>query len=240
MRASRVSHLRQRRLGWLACKDLGAAAAWARPPSGDTRARRCGFEFRASPSPASAACQLCLKLVLLPGLAPLSTAVPSRHPSRCAPALPCPALPLCSNKEIFLRELISNASDALDKIRYQSLTDKSVLDSNPEVGAAPRGRSLTALLTFWSARLTAARSLCALGKADPYSDPRSLFSRVLLQLYIHIVPDKTNNTLSIIDSGIGMTKVRHASRQLPRAGRPCAALQFWGRMIRTSSQMAYI
>ena len=28
-----------------------------------------------------------------------------------------------------------------------------------------------------------------------------------MQLYIHIIPDKTNNTLSIIDSGIGMTKV---------------------------------
>jgi len=45
----------------------------------------------------------------------------------------------------------------LDKIRYQALTDKSALESNPE-------------------------------------------------LYIHIVPDKTAKTLTIIDSGIGMTK----------------------------------
>jgi len=54
---------------------------------------------------------------------------------------------LYSNKEIFLRELVSNASDACDKLRFEALTDKALMENDGElkirVAFDPKARTVT-------------------------------------------------------------------------------------------------
>lgn len=44
-----------------------------------------------------------------------------------------------SNKDIFLRELISNAADACERLRHAAVTEPALIAGDPDFGDPPRG-----------------------------------------------------------------------------------------------------
>src|SRR6187551_3298471 len=55
---------------------------------------------------------------------------------------------LYSNKEVFLRELVSNASDALDKLRFRSLSQPELLPEGTEFRVRIEPNAETKTLTI--------------------------------------------------------------------------------------------
>ena len=53
-----------------------------------------------------------------------------------------------SEREVFLRELVSNAADALDKLRYEALTDASLFDKEDELAITLQIDKSTKTLTL--------------------------------------------------------------------------------------------
>ena len=78
-----------------------------------------------------------------------ATAIPEKHvfQAEVKQLLNLMIHSLYSNKEIFLRELISNASDAADKLRFEGLTDKALFENDAElkirVAFDPKARTIT-------------------------------------------------------------------------------------------------